>query len=107
MPSFCSRWASARFLRGYRGLRDDQQRQIMNTVTPLNFCWSERADRVSLLICASVVAQRHVRMLRLGGKCYAWEKRCYAWEVRKPLILLVCYAVTLGKAIFRGAGGGK
>ncbi len=38
-------------------------------------------------------------MLRLG-------EQCYAWEVPKPLILLVCYAVTLGKAIF-GRGRGR
>src|SRR4051812_25923907 len=40
------------------------------------------------------------RMLRLGGKCYTWE-------VQKPLIALVCYGVTLGKAVFGGVRGGK
>ena len=37
-------------------------------------------------------------MLRLGAKCYAWE-------VQKPLILLICYAVTLGKPFLGGLGG--
>src|SRR4051812_43302278 len=45
------------------------------------------------------------RMLRLGGKCYTWVRQCYAWEVQKPLISLVCYGVTLGKAVFGGVRG--
>src|SRR4051812_9125048 len=49
----------------------------------------------------------NIKMLRLGSNCYAWDKRCYAWEMQKPLILLVCYAVTLGKAIFGGVPGGR